>query len=99
MIAGSGAAGFAGTTGVGGGATIREIGGRIDFVTRGVPSARLGRGCFSSISETVSTGARVGGGGGTAFAAAAAAAAAGRGLAAGGGGGGGGCAAFHAAPR
>jgi hypothetical protein len=54
---------------------MREIGGRNDFVVRGAPS-RFGRGFFSSISDTDSTGAfGAGAGAGTAAAAAAAAAA------------------------
>ena len=52
---------------------MREIGGRKDFVVRASPSARFGRGFFSSINETVST-CGFGGGGGGVFAAAAAAA-------------------------
>ena len=80
--AGSGATGF-GVGGGGAGATMREIGGRIDFVVRTSPSARFGRGFFSSINETVSTCGLGGGGGGVAAAAAAAACAAARERAAG----------------
>ena len=70
--AGSGTTGFGGA-GVGAGATMREIGGRNDFVVRASPSARFGRGFFSSMSETVSTCGFGGGGAGVAAAAAAAA--------------------------
>ena len=80
--AGSGATGFGGAGG-GVGATMREMGGRNDFVVRASPSARFGRGFFSSISETVSTCGFGGGGGGLAAAAAAAACAAARERAAG----------------
>ncbi len=87
--------GFGGT--VGAGATMREIGGRKDFAVRASPSARFGRGFFSSMRETLSTGARFAGGGGTAAAAAAAAWAAARDRAAGVTADGAGCAVFEAA--
>ncbi len=62
---------------------MREIGGRKDRVVRGGPSVRFGRGFFSSISETDSTGALGGAGAGLSAEAAAAAAAAARERAAG----------------
>jgi hypothetical protein len=72
--AGSGAFGFGGAAGSGVG-RIREIGGRNERVVRASPSGRFGRGFFSSISETVSTGGFFSTGAGAAAAAAAAAAA------------------------
>ena len=62
---------------------MREIGGRIERAVRFSPSARLARGFFSSIRETVSIGARFTGSGAGTAAAAAAASAAARDLAAG----------------
>ena len=84
---GGGATGFGGggggATGAGGG-TMREIGGRMDFVARGWSSLRFGRVFgFSSINETVSTTGFGGGGAGVAAEAAAAACAAARERAAG----------------
>ena len=70
--AGSGATGFGGAGG-GVGATMREIGGRKDFVVRTSPSGRFARGFFSSINDTVSTCGFAGAGGGVEADAAAAA--------------------------
>lgn len=78
---------------------MREMGGRNDFVVRASPSARFGRGFFSSINETVSIGARAGAGAGMDAAAAAAAAAAARERAAGVVAVGDGCAAFNDSAR
>ncbi len=71
--AGGGSGAFGGATGSGV-LMIREIGGRKERVVFAVPSARFGRGFFSSMSETDSTGAFIGAEGVTFFSAAAAAA-------------------------
>ena len=75
VAGGSGAAATGTSTGGGGGGgsgvlRIREIGGKKDRFAGVSPSARLGRGFFSSINDTVSIGGRgvAGAGGGAGFA-------------------------------